>query len=98
MKRTSKIGPPLPIFLPPPLPLEITKNGIPHDKYDVRGIAYTRTDRKDNIYMQRRLYIDETHTALDIFRFAAFLFFALVFDFFRFLVHFFVLMAPLIRC
>ena len=34
-----------------------TGNGIPHDKYDVRGIAHAhaRTNRKDNIFMQRRL-------------------------------------------
>ena len=44
-----------------------TGNGIPHDEYDVRGIAHARTDRKDNIFMQRQLYIDEAHTALDIF-------------------------------
>ena len=45
---------------------------IPHDKYDVRGIAYARTNRKDNIFMQRWLYIDKAHMALDIFRFAVF--------------------------
>ena len=44
-----------------------TGNGIPHDKYDVPGIAHARTDRKDNIFMQRQLYIDEAHTLLDIF-------------------------------
>ena len=51
-----------------------TGNGIPHDRYDIRGIAHGRTNRKDDIFMQRRLYIDEAHTALDIFRFAVFLF------------------------
>ena len=40
-----------------------TGNGIPYDKYDVRDIAHARTDRKDDIFMQRRLYIDETHGA-----------------------------------
>ena len=54
-------------------------NGIPHDKYNIRGIAHARTNRKDDIYMQRRLvqrllYIDEARTALDIFRFAVFFF------------------------
>ena len=44
-----------------------TGNGIPHDKYDIRGIVYKRTDRKDDIFMQRRVCIDEAHTALDIF-------------------------------
>ena len=44
-----------------------TGNGIQHNKYDVRCIAQARTDRKDNIFMQRRLYIDEAQTALDIF-------------------------------
>ena len=51
-----------------------TRNGTPHDKYNIRGIAHLRTNRKDDISMQRRLYIDEAHTALDIFRFAVFLF------------------------
>ena len=49
-----------------------TGNGIPHDKYNIRGIAHARTNRKDDIFMQRRLYIDEAHMALDIFRFAVF--------------------------
>ena len=43
-----------------------TGNGIPHDKYDIRGIAHARTNRKDDIFMQRRLYINEAHTALNI--------------------------------
>ena len=43
-----------------------TGNRIPHDKYNIRGIAHARTNRKDNIFMQRRLYIDEAHTALNI--------------------------------
>ena len=30
-------------------------NGIPHHKYNVRGIAHVRTNRKDDIFMQRRL-------------------------------------------
>ena len=47
-------------------------NGTPHDKYNLRSIAHTRTNRKDDIFMQRRLYIDEAHMALDIFRFAVF--------------------------
>ena len=49
-----------------------TGNGIPHDKYNIRGNARARRNRKDDIFMQRRLYIDEAHTALDIFRFAVF--------------------------
>ena len=32
-----------------------TGNGTPHDKYDIRGIAHARTNRKDDIFMQRRL-------------------------------------------
>ena len=32
-----------------------TINGSPHDKYDKRGIAHARTNRKDDIFMQRRL-------------------------------------------
>ena len=44
-----------------------TGNGIPNDKYDVRGINHARTDRKDDMLMQRRLYIDKAHKALDIF-------------------------------
>ena len=30
-------------------------NGIPHDRYIIRGIAHVRTNRKDDIFMQRRL-------------------------------------------
>ena len=45
-------------------------NGIPNDKYNIRGIAYAHTNRKDDIFMQRQLYIDKAHMALDIFRFA----------------------------
>ena len=60
-----------------------TGNGTPHDKYDIRAIAHARTNRKDNIFMQRRLvqnftsilewgkglvlFIDEAHAALGIF-------------------------------
>ena len=50
-----------------------TGNGPQHDKYNKRGIAHASTNRKDDIFMQRRLYIDEAHMALDIFRFAVFL-------------------------
>ena len=32
-----------------------TGNGTPHGKYNVRGIAHARTNRKDDIFMQRRL-------------------------------------------
>ena len=32
-----------------------TGNGIPHDRYNIRGIAHARTNRKDNVFMQRRL-------------------------------------------
>ena len=30
-----------------------TGNGTPHDKHNIRGIAHVRTNRKDNIFMQR---------------------------------------------
>ena len=50
-----------------------TGNGIPHDKYDVHGIAHACTNRKDDIFMKRQLYIDEAHMALDIFRFVSIL-------------------------
>ena len=49
-----------------------TGNGTPHYKCNIRGNANLRTSRKDDIFMQRRLYINEAHTALDIFRFAVF--------------------------
>ena len=55
---------------PEMIPAVQTGNGIPHDKYNIRGIAHARTNRKDNIFMQRRLYIEEAHMGLDIFRFA----------------------------
>ena len=29
-----------------------TGYGTPHDKYNIRGIAHTRKNRKDNIFMQ----------------------------------------------
>ena len=32
-----------------------TENGTPHDKYNIRCIAHVRTNRKDDIFMQRRL-------------------------------------------
>ena len=32
-----------------------TGNGTPHDRYNIRGIAHARTNRKDDIFMQRRL-------------------------------------------
>ena len=51
-----------------------TGNGIPHDKYIIRGIVHACRSRKDDIFRQRRLYIDEAHTdtALEIFLFAVF--------------------------
>ena len=36
-------------------------NGIPHDTYDVCGIAHARTNRKDDIFMQRRLVQNFTY-------------------------------------
>ena len=32
-----------------------TRNGTPHDKYNIRGIAHVRTNGKDDIFMQRHL-------------------------------------------
>ena len=32
-----------------------TGNGTPHDKYNIHGIAHARTNRKYNLFMQRRL-------------------------------------------
>ena len=32
-----------------------TGNGTPHDRYDIRGITHARTNRKDDIFIQRRL-------------------------------------------
>ena len=37
-----------------------TGNGTPHDEYDIRGIAHARTNRKDEIFMQRRLVQNST--------------------------------------
>ena len=45
-----------------------TRNGTPEDEYDICGIAHVHTNRKDDIFRQRRLYIDKSHTVLDIFR------------------------------
>ena len=33
-----------------------TGNEIPHDRYNIRGIAHAHTNRKDDIFMQRRLW------------------------------------------
>ena len=55
---------------PEMIPGVLTRNGIPHDKYNVRDIALAHTNRKDDIFIQRRLYIEEAHMALDIFSFA----------------------------
>ena len=52
------------------IPGVYTGNEIPHDKYNIRGIAHAGTNRKDDIFTQRRLYIEEAHMGLDIFRFA----------------------------
>ena len=30
-----------------------TGNGTPHDKYNIHGIANARTNRKDDIFMQK---------------------------------------------
>ena len=30
-----------------------TRNGIPHDRYNIRTIAHARTNRNDDIFMQR---------------------------------------------
>ena len=63
-----------------------TRNGTPHDKCNIRGIANARTKRKYNIFMQRRLVKNFTfilewgqgtcslmkHTLRCTFRFAAF--------------------------
>ena len=32
-----------------------TGNGIPHDRCDLRGVAHAHTNRKDDIFMERRL-------------------------------------------
>ena len=42
-------------------------NGILHDKYNIHGIAHACTNKKDDTSMQRQLYIDNAHTALNIF-------------------------------
>ena len=58
---------------PEMIPGVLTRNGTPHDKCNIGGIAHARTIRKDDIFMQRRMYVDKLHTALDIFCFAVFL-------------------------
>ena len=39
-----------------------TGNGTPHDEYDIRGITHARTNRNDDIFMQRRLVQSFTYT------------------------------------
>ena len=38
-----------------------TGNGTPYGKYNIRGIAHARTNRKDDIFMQRRLVQNFTY-------------------------------------
>ena len=38
-----------------------TGNGTPHDKYNIHGIALVHTNRKDSIFMQRRLVQSVTY-------------------------------------
>ena len=40
---------------PDMLPGVQTGNGIPHDRCNLRGIAHARTNRKDDIFMERGL-------------------------------------------
>ena len=63
-----------------------TGNGTPHDKYNIRGIARAHKQKRRHFHAKtgsaklyiyigvgsRDLYLDEAHTALDIFRFAVF--------------------------
>ena len=47
--------------------------GIPHDEYDIRGIAHARqTEKTTFLCKDDCTYIDEANMALDIFRFAVF--------------------------
>ena len=65
--------------------LSVVQTGIgtPHDKYNIHGIAHARTNRKDDIFMQRRLvqnftfileWCQETFPACCLVHFAAFLY------------------------
>ena len=38
-----------------------TVNGSPHDKHNIRGIAHARTNRKEEIFIQRRLVQNFTY-------------------------------------
>ena len=38
-----------------------TGNGTSHDKYDIRGIAHARTNRKNDIFMQRQFVQNLTY-------------------------------------
>ena len=38
-----------------------TGNGTAHDIYDIRGIAHAHTNRKNNIFMERRLVKNFTY-------------------------------------
>ena len=38
-----------------------TGNGTPHDKYNIRRIAHARTNRKDDIFMERQLVQNFTY-------------------------------------
>ena len=43
-----------------------TGNGTPHDKYNIIGIAHARTNRQDDIFMQRQLVQKFTFTTLPL--------------------------------
>ena len=38
-----------------------TRNGIPHDRYNIRGIAHARKNRKDDIFMRRQIVKNFTY-------------------------------------
>ena len=52
---------------PDMIPSFQTGNEIPHDRYNIFGIGHGHTNRIDNIFTQRQLYIDKVYMALDTF-------------------------------
>ena len=90
-----------------------TGNGTPHDKYNIRGIDRAHKQTRPHFYAKttraklfiyngvgaRDLYMDEAHTALDIFRFAAFFEMGLTYldDVFKYTVFFFRVPITVVR-
>ena len=46
--------------------LDTLSGGIPHDRYNMRGIAHARTNRKDKIFMHGSMWLAEAYSCLQV--------------------------------